>query len=645
MDRRQLLKGSSLAILGAGTLSAQDLVAQVHPGKAAHTASPAACGCETAADGTPLDTGASEMIPVVERYDLELNELSRVFLPGSALHRSRSEAFFTGQLRLLESFHFDAMSQSGKVDYLLLRSHIQGEQRQLAENAKQEAELAPILPFQQDIYGLEESRRRMETLDEKKAAATLAALTAQLATARPPAGASEAVLGRAASRVQELRGVLQQWSTFYELYDPMFAFWVTDELKNADTALGKYAEALFAASGLPGTLEPVPVMGRGGPAGAGPGGRGSAGGRGGAPGQGGGNRQRPRGDAPLGSEKEIAGIGPVGHDELLEELRRAWIPYTPEQLITLANKEFEWCDREMAKAAQEMGLGSDWKAAQEKAKNMYVEPGQMIYWVRDNARKAIAFMDAHQVLTIPEGARQDWWEQAMTPQQQLVNPFFTGGQTIQVSSPASSIPYQQKLDSQRANNIPQAYATVFHELVPGHHMQSYMTARYRTYRRSFASAGPFWSEGMAFYWEMLMWDLGWFKTPEERVGALFWRKERCARIIFSVKFNLGQMKALECVQFLMDRVGHDRPSAEGEVRRSFNGSYSPIYQCAYMLGALQFYALHKELVGGKKMTDREFHDAFYREGNMPIEMVRAQIANIPLTRDYESNWKFYGNLS
>ena len=171
MDRRQLLKGSGFAILGAGTLSPQDLVSQAHAGKGKQMASASACACETAADGTPLDTGASEMIPVVERYDIELSEVSRRFLPGSALLHSKSEEFFAGQLRLLESFHFDAMSQSGKVDYLLLRSHIQGEQRQLAEDAKQEAEVAAILPFQQDIYGLEEARRRMETLDEKKAAA------------------------------------------------------------------------------------------------------------------------------------------------------------------------------------------------------------------------------------------------------------------------------------------------------------------------------------------------------------------------------------------------------------------------------------------------------------------------------------------
>src|SRR6201996_4430430 len=215
MDRRQLLKSSGYAILGSGVLGSQKLIAQTHAGKTTPTASATACACDKGADGSPLDTGTSEMIPVVERYDLEFSELSRVFLPGSALHHSKSEAFYAGQLRLLESFRFDAMSQSGKVDYLLLRSHIEDGQRQLAANAKQEAEVTAILPFQQDIYGLEEARRRMETLDEKKSAAMLAALSAQLGKAKPHADASPAALGRAASRVQELRGVLQQWSTFY----------------------------------------------------------------------------------------------------------------------------------------------------------------------------------------------------------------------------------------------------------------------------------------------------------------------------------------------------------------------------------------------------------------------------------------------
>jgi hypothetical protein len=294
----------------------------------------------------------------------------------------------------------------------------------------------------------------------------------------------------------------------------------------------------------------------------------------------------------------------------------------------------------MLRASNELGFGNDWKKAVEAVKNKYVEPGQMIYLVRDQSREAIEFLEKHDLVTIPPMLKEDYWEEAMTPQMQLVNPFFTGGATIQVSSPASSQTLQQKLEALRGNNIYFSRATVFHELIPGHHMQQYMSQRYRTYRSLFST--PFWTEGLAFYWEMLLWDLGFTRTPEQRIGALVWRTHRCARIIFSLSFHLSKMTALECVQLLVDRVGFERANAEGEVRRSFNGSYPPIYQCAYMLGALQFYALHKELVGSKKMTNRAFHDAIYRESNMPIEMVRLAINGQKVTRDYQTSWKFYG---
>jgi hypothetical protein len=58
------------------------------------------------------------------------------------------------------------------------------------------------------------------------------------------------------------------------------------------------------------------------------------------------------------------------------------------------------------------------------------------------------------------------------------------------------------------------------------------------------------------------------------------------------------------------------------VRRSFDGSYGPLYQIAYLIGGLQFYSPHHELVDSKKMTHRAFHDRIYRENRMPVEMVR-----------------------
>jgi hypothetical protein len=168
----------------------------------------------------------------------------------------------------------------------------------------------------------------------------------------------------------------------------------------------------------------------------------------------------------------------------------------------------------MLRASHEMGFGDDWKKALEAVKNKYVEPGQMIYLVRDLSHEAIDFVEKHELVTIPDLVKQDYWEEAMTPEGQLTAPFFLGGAVIQVSSPASSQTIEQRIETLRGNNIYFARATVFHELVPGHHMQQYMTQRYRTYRGLFST--PFWTEGMAFYWEMLMWDLGFTNTPEPR---------------------------------------------------------------------------------------------------------------------------------
>ncbi len=156
---------------------------------------------------------------------------------------------------------------------------------------------------------------------------------------------------------------------------------------------------------------------------------------------------------------------------------------------------------------------------------------------------------------------------------------------------------------------------------------------------------PFLVEGWALYWEMMMWDNHFAKSPENRVGMLFWRMHRCARIIFSLNFHLEKMTPQQCIDFLVEKVGHERENAAAEVRRSFTGGYSPLYQCAYMIGGLQLRALHHDLVDGGRMTNRAFHDAVLKENAIPVEMIRAGVAKIPLTRDYAPQWRFYAPLS
>ena len=211
----------------------------------------------------------------------------------------------------------------------------------------------------------------------------------------------------------------------------------------------------------------------------------------------------------------------------------------------------------------------------------------------------------------------------MTPARQRVNPFFLGGDTIIVSYPTDTMTHEEKLMSMRGNNEHFARATVHHELIPGHHLQQFSTKRYRPYRREFET--PFWIEGWALYWEMLLWDKGFARSAEDRIGMLFWRKHRCARIVFSLGFQLGRMTPEQCVEYLIERVGHEPANASAEVRRSVMGGYPPLYQAAYMLGGLQIRALRVELVDSGKMTERDFHDAILREGPIPIAMVRAAL--------------------
>ena len=121
---------------------------------------------------------------------------------------------------------------------------------------------------------------------------------------------------------------------------------------------------------------------------------------------------------------------------------------------------------------------------------------------------------------------------------------------------------------------------------------------------------------------------------------LFWRIHRCARIIFSLKYQLGEMTPQQCIDMLVNEVGHEYANAEAEVRRSFATSYTPpLYQMAYMTGGLQFYALRNEMLE-KGWTEKQFHDRVLQENMMPVELLRSLLLDLPLNKNFKTKWKF-----
>ena len=262
--------------------------------------------------------------------------------------------------------------------------------------------------------------------------------------------------------------------------------------------------------------------------------------------------------------------------------------------------------------------------------------------VNNLAEEAIAFLEKNNLVTIPAQAKEVWRMYMLTEAQQRLAPFFLGGEYIQIGYPTDKMDHESKVMSMRSNNYAFSHATVFHELIPGHNLQFYYNRRYKTYRSEFRT--PFSIEGWALYWEMLLWDKNFHDTPEEKIGALFWRMHRCARIIFSLNYHLGKWTPQECIDFLVDRVGHEKFSAEGEVRRSFTGGYGPLYQIAYMIGGMQIRALYNEVVATKKMSEKQFHDTFLKENTIPIEMFRAIVTDQRLSSDYKTQWRFADGL-
>lgn len=543
----------------------------------------------------------SRLRGAIENYVADRGSLSRFHTAQTSVNRqNRFKQFFTDWLTFLNRLNFDSLNSDEQIDYILFKNHLEHELKELDADAKSFAEIASLIPFAKTINDLEDSRRKLESIDSAKMAALLNDLSKQIVANQKSVDSSankpkKTVANRAARTVGFLRGTLRNWYNFYNGYDPVFTWWNQEPYKAVDTALQNYTN--FLLDKLVG-IKPD-------------------------------DRTTIIGD-------------PIRREALLNELQYEMIPYTPEELIELANKEFAWCENEMKKASREMGYGDDWMKALEAVKQKYVEPGKQPELIKTLAYEAIEFLEKNNLITVPKLARDSWRMEMMSPERQLVAPFFLGGETILVSYPTNTMTHEQKMMSMRGNNPHFSHATVHHELIPGHHLQGYMRNRYRTYRNVFST--PFWTEGWALYWEFLLWDMGFNKTPEDRVGALFWRMHRCARIIFSLSFHLEKMTPQECVDFLVDRVGHERDNALAEVRRSFGGDYGPLYQIAYMMGGLQFYNLHRELVGSKKMTNKDFHDAILKENGIPVEMVRAILTKQKLTKDFKTNWRFYGGL-
>lgn len=497
----------------------------------------------------------------------------------------------------LQAFPYQSLETNGQVDFVLLKRKVKQDIEDLIGKKETYKRLEKHLPFAQEIYQFEKLRRRGTAIDGE-------AISKTLYTSAGKVEKATAELASLASLPYEdvdfLKDILNSLKLrlassydFYNGYDPMFTWWGPAPYKQLAEKLDAYEKTLASKS-----------------------------------------------DWKVFDDGSMIGGTPIGRKELNKQLKNEMVNYTADELLKLADQEFAWCEAELLKASKEMGFGTDWKAAQEKVKQSYVPAGHQPELILKLYNDAQEFIQKNELMDIPPLADETWGMIMMTPERQLVNPFFTGGREISISYPTDGMTQDQKLMSMRGNNPFFSRGTVQHELNPGHHLQYFMNRRHKPYReRAFNT--PFWTEGWTLYWELLLYSKDFAHTPEERIGMLFWRMHRCARITFSIKFHLGEWTPQQCINYLVDKVGFETANAHGEVKRSFEGRYSPLYQLAYLVGGLQLMSIKNELVETGKMSYKEFHDQVIKENYLPMEMLRAIMTKQNLSPDHETSWKFY----
>ena len=554
------------------------------------------------------DPTSSLMRDWIERFSADLSTLAYRFqVPLDPQAAETRQELVNQWLARLDGVDFESLDRQSQVDFVLLKNEIIFKSREWEREREEEAQLLTFLPALAALAELGVIRESVLKIEGETLAKKYESIANQLAdetqriqttsqesrrSQRQPVALLDPILAMELSNVlKELNRRLSEAHRFYRGYDPEYTWWAEEPFKRLESEIDSLGSVV--KKNLAGMDEA--------------------------------------------DTNRIVGK-PIGDAAIADALQHAMIPYSPQELVAIAEQEFAWCDREYKRAAQELGFGDDWRKALEYVKGLHVSPGEQPQLIRALAWEAIEFLRQRDLLTIPPLAANGWRMDMMSPEAQRVNPYFLGGPKIIVSFPTSGMSHEEKLMSLRSNNIHFCRATVHHELIPGHHLQHYMTARFRPYRQMFST--PFWVEGWALYWEMRLWDLGFANSAEDRIGMLFWRRHRCARIIFSLNFQSGKWSPDECIEYLLENVGHEPSAAAAEVRRSVMGGYGPLYQAAYMLGGLQIRSLYRELVESGQMPEKQFHDLVIQQNSIPIEMVRAAITDVPLSADYRTSWRF-----
>jgi len=249
--------------------------------------------------------------------------------------------------------------------------------------------------------------------------------------------------------------------------------------------------------------------------------------------------------------------------------------------------------------------------------------GELKKWMQKTANQAIAQLRDVE-FDIPE---------EMASIQCLIDPSGTGG--IYYTAPTDDFSRPGRMwwavpEGQETFHTWQEKTTVFHEGVPGHHMQlgtQIANENLNAWRR-LACWNSGHGEGWALYGESLMEELGYLDDPGYVMGYLDSQRLRAARVVLDIGVHLGfktpegnTWDASYARSFLQDNTA----MADANVRFELNRYLGwPGQAPSYALGQRAWRELRHDITADG-MSPKEFHSRALAFGSIPMNILREEM--------------------
>jgi uncharacterized protein (DUF885 family) len=168
-------------------------------------------------------------------------------------------------------------------------------------------------------------------------------------------------------------------------------------------------------------------------------------------------------------------------------------------------------------------------------------------------------------------------------------------------------------------------ALSLHEAAPGHHFQISLQRElgdlpmFRRFSRDTA-----YIEGWGLYAEYLGYEMGIYKNPVARFGALDAELWRAIRLVTDTGMHYKNWTRQQTLDYMYDNSPAEQTRAVSEAERF---AAIPGQALAYKIGQLKIIELRKraEKALGKKFDVRAFHDEVMKDGAIPLDVLEKKI--------------------